>query len=259
MKNKQDKWEKFITSPRWKWKRQNILRRDSYTDQWILQHEGRHVQADMVHHILPKEDFPQYAMADWNLIAVSRRTHNKVLHNMNGDLTRKGKALMLETAEKNGILLKQTVMVIGLPGSGKSTFTREHMGPGALAYDLDAIASAFRLTVPHAEQCKPARKMANALLKAFAARAHDFTSEVWIIRSGSSVEEISQIRPDRLIVCRGRYRTENRVDHSEIDIEEMSAMIDEVTEWALANGIDVEIIAPPHSKADPARAGKGAG
>ena len=105
MKNKQDKWEKFITSPRWKWKRQNILRRDSYTDQWILQHEGRHVQADMVHHILPKEDFPQYAMADWNLIAVSRRTHNKVLHNMNGDLTRKGKALMLETAEKNGILL----------------------------------------------------------------------------------------------------------------------------------------------------------
>ena len=97
-KRSQDKWEKFITSPRWKWKRQNILRRDGYIDQYILRTEGRQVQADLVHHILPKEKFPQYAMEDWNLISVSRRTHTKILHNLNGDLTKKGKALMTETA-----------------------------------------------------------------------------------------------------------------------------------------------------------------
>lgn len=258
-KRSQDKWVKFIKTPAWKWKRQNILRRDNFTDQWILQHEGRHIQGDLVHHILPKEDFPQYALADWNLITVSRRTHNRILHNMNGDLTRKGKALMLETAEKNGIQLRRTIMVIGLPGSGKSTYIREHMGPAAIAYDLDSIAAAFRLTKPHQEKHEQARWMANALFKAFAAKALDFAPEVYLARTPSSVKELSEIRPDKLVVCRGRYRITDRPDYTEVDTESMEIAIGEQIEWAEANGIEVELYPPPEAEPAKTSTHKGAG
>ena len=76
--------DQFIWSEKWRTKSHKILRRDNYIDQYVLKTERRMIPADMVHHILPRESFPQYAMEDWNLIAVSRRTHNKILHTIKG-------------------------------------------------------------------------------------------------------------------------------------------------------------------------------
>ena len=53
------------------------------------------------------------------------------MHNpFNGELTKDGERLMRETAWKNGVKLNMITLVIGLEGSGKSTYVREHMADG---------------------------------------------------------------------------------------------------------------------------------
>lgn len=242
-------WEKFVHSKAWKQKRQNILRRDGYIDQYALATNGQTREGNIVHHILPKEKFPQYALADWNLITVSTYTHIAVLHTKTGSLTKAGEALMYETAAKNGIPLKRVTMVIGLPGSGKSTWTRNNMGPSAIAYDLDAIAMAFRLQPAHAEWHIPARKLAASLFKAFAARATEFSPDVYLIRTAGNVDELSKIHPDRLVVCTGAYDITKRKDYRPIDTENMEKSILQEIDWCKENGIEVQVI-PPRSNGD---------
>lgn len=40
--------------------------------------------ADIVHHIFPVKEFPEYQYCLWNLISVSRSTHN-LFHDRNSD------------------------------------------------------------------------------------------------------------------------------------------------------------------------------
>lgn len=238
--------DQFIWSEKWREKSQKVLRRDNYLDQYILQKENRVIPADMVHHILPRESFPQYAMEEWNLIAVSRRTHNKILHTIKGKLTRAGKALMYETAWRNGIKMTEKILVIGKPGSGKTCWTREQLGQDAIAYDLDAIAAAFRLTEEHEEIHEGARRMANALFQAFAARAQNFANRVFLIRTAPSPEELSQIRPDRVVICSGTYDIRKRKDFdAHVDIGEIEKRIEDVKRFCKLNSIPIDT--PPGS------------
>lgn len=88
--------------PRWVAKRKHILKRDKYLDRYLWRY-GKIKNADIVHHIFPKEDFPEYQWEDWNLISVSRSTHN-LLHDRDScRLTQKGQELLVSTARKNNI------------------------------------------------------------------------------------------------------------------------------------------------------------
>ena len=92
----------FYKSTRWERKRRVILRRDGYQCQ-LSKRYGRLRQADVVHHIFPLEEFPEFAFASWNLISLTRATHNS-LHDRNTDeLTREGRDLLRRTARRQGI------------------------------------------------------------------------------------------------------------------------------------------------------------
>lgn len=81
---------------RWERLRAQVLRRDGYRCQ-LSKRFGKVVPADLVHHIYPVDEYPEYAFAPWNLISVSRAAHNK-LHDRDSDkLTAEGVALMRRT------------------------------------------------------------------------------------------------------------------------------------------------------------------
>lgn len=91
----------YYVSTRWKKKRLAILRRDRYQCQ-ISKRYGKIIKADLVHHIFPREEFPELQWEDWNLISLSNVEHNK-LHDRNTDkLTEAGKELLRRTARRYG-------------------------------------------------------------------------------------------------------------------------------------------------------------
>lgn len=228
----------FYSSKRWREKRKHILLRDKYTDQYRLR-EGVRLDARVVHHILPREEFPQYQFCDWNLISVSEETHRKVLHELfTHKLTKQGRLLMQETAYRNGVKLRMLTMVIGMPGTGKSTYVKKHL-KGGLVYELDAIACAFRLTVPHKEEVHSgARRMAAQLREGFLQIAPKFSDNVFVVRTCPDINEMSQTMPDKLVVC-----TKKHVDRPYVyDTNEYQQRIDDAIDWAKANNIPVECI-----------------
>ena len=242
MKNIQS--DEFIWSEQWRRKAHSILRRDGYIDQYILKTTGRMIEANLVHHILPRDEFPQYAMEDWNLISLNKRTHSRIIHTIKGKLTNEGRKLMMETAFKQGIKLHEKILVIGKPGSGKTTWVKDHMGPEAIVYDLDHIAAAFRLKEAHAERHNGARRMANALFKAFAARAGEYASRIYLIRTAPTTEELAQIKPDEVILCLGRYDIRRRKDFQEVDQEAMEKRIEDAKRFCELNSIPFRMIPP---------------
>ena len=98
----------FYKSKKWERMRQRILRRDGYQCQ-LSKRYGKNRPAEMVHHIFPREDYPQFELSEWNLIALSNAEHNELHDRFSGELTEKGIDLQKRTIRKlkeNGKLPK---------------------------------------------------------------------------------------------------------------------------------------------------------
>lgn len=87
---------------RWVELRKRVLARDKYLDV-IEKRYGHYRTADLVHHVFPVTLYPEYQYCEWNLVSVSKRTHNR-LHDRNSDeLSDMGKELLIRIAQKNNI------------------------------------------------------------------------------------------------------------------------------------------------------------
>ena len=93
------KVDPFYKSKRWEKKRAKILRRDHYQCQESKRY-GRNVPAEMVHHIFPREGYPEYQWEDWNLISLSNAEHNRMHERETGALTQKGIEWMKRTQRR---------------------------------------------------------------------------------------------------------------------------------------------------------------
>ena len=229
------RYEAFYHSTRWIKKRERILRRDGYQCQYAKQY-GRLEEANTVHHIFPRRQYPQYAWEDWNLISVSAANHNKLENRATGELTDEGRAMMEAKAKERGIKLRMTVLVIGLPGTGKTTYAKQHLGADGLCYDLDHLAAAFRLTEPKAERHGAARKMANDLLMGFAQNADIYSPVVFIIRTAPTLTEIDALEPDEVVVL-SQIREDRKLPKESMD--EMRERIDEAITYLKAKNVPV--------------------
>lgn len=98
--------ESFYHNKRWTKLRVSILTRDCYTCQDSKRY-GRRVQADVVHHIFPRDLFPEYEWEPWNLISLCSKAHEEMHDRVTGQLTDKGLDLLRRTALKRGMDLKE--------------------------------------------------------------------------------------------------------------------------------------------------------
>lgn len=89
----------FYKSKRWQKLRAKVMRRDGYQCQESKRY-GKNVPAEMVHHIFPREDYPEYEWCAWNLISLSNAEHNKLHDRETNALTRRGMDLLDRTRRK---------------------------------------------------------------------------------------------------------------------------------------------------------------
>ena len=227
------RYDPFYHTGKWVRKRDKILRRDKYQCQ-IAKRQGVLVPANTVHHIFPRHRFPQYEWDDWNLISVSAAAHNMLENRATGELTEEGLALMEQTAKERGIKLHMTTLVIGLPGTGKTTYVKARLGADGICYDLDYIAAAFRLTDPKAERHDAARRMANDMLAGFAHNADLYSPFVFVIRTAPKITEVEAIEPDEIVILR-TVREDRKLPRSMLD--DLRERIEQVAEYARRKNI----------------------
>lgn len=91
----------FYDTPKWRRTAARVMSHYDYVDQ-VQKRYGKLEAAEVVHHALPLEDFPEYAYTPDNLIPVSRKTH-RGLHNDDGSLTATGKDVARRAARKIGV------------------------------------------------------------------------------------------------------------------------------------------------------------
>ena len=85
-------WAGYKTR-RWKRLREQILRRDGYLCRESARY-GIRRQAEVVHHVWPVEDYPEFAWAPWNLISICQDCHNAMHDRNSGQLTQLGESWM---------------------------------------------------------------------------------------------------------------------------------------------------------------------
>lgn len=231
--------DKLYKSKKWDNVRASILVRDKYMCQ-SCKAAGKMINAECVHHIFPLQKYPEYATERWNLISLCNICHNEMHNRFTDELSKKGENLLRVTAAKQGIRIeprRETILVIGLAGTGKSTYVKKNMDYLSIAYDLDALAAAFRLTKPHEEYHKPARKMANDFMLGFITKAHEYAPKVFIIRTAPTIQEIERIKPTSVIICKHEYL------HREMDDRQLAReKIKAAEEYCRNNNYELEII-----------------
>jgi 5-methylcytosine-specific restriction endonuclease McrA len=79
------------SNKRWWALRERALRRDGHKCREAARY-GRRAEAQVVHHIWPAEDYPEYAYCLWNLISLSTSAHDAMHDRNTRKLTAKGLA-----------------------------------------------------------------------------------------------------------------------------------------------------------------------
>lgn len=100
---------RMIYGKRWEQLRGKILRRDGYMSK-LSSRYGKRVPANVVHHILPAEFFPEYMWQMWNLITVTAGEHNRLHIRDTHKLSADGLSLARKTAVKQGLNLTEVMV-----------------------------------------------------------------------------------------------------------------------------------------------------
>ena len=99
---RQKKSDPFYRGKRWERVRAAALARDGYMCQESRRY-GVMAQADTVHHVFPRELYPEYQYALWNLVSLTGAVHDEMHDRVTGDLTAKGRELLRRVARRNNV------------------------------------------------------------------------------------------------------------------------------------------------------------
>jgi 5-methylcytosine-specific restriction endonuclease McrA len=102
----------FYKSKRWLHVRDQALKRDEYICQQSKRY-GLARSAEMVHHILPRELFPEYQYCLWNLISLTNKEHDKLHDRASDKLTAEGMRLVRKLARDRGLSIEALEQRLG--------------------------------------------------------------------------------------------------------------------------------------------------
>jgi len=91
----------FYLTTRWKHLRKAVLRRDQYTCQECKRY-GKRREAALVHHAIPRRNFPELEWSPWNLVSLCPDCHEKMHLRASEDLSLTGIALARRMLKKAG-------------------------------------------------------------------------------------------------------------------------------------------------------------
>lgn len=96
----------FYKSGQWNRLRSQAMRRDGYICQQSKRY-GRITSAEMVHHILPRDIFPEYQWCLWNLVSLTNKEHDKLHDRVTNRLTDEGMRLVRRLVLERGLDLEE--------------------------------------------------------------------------------------------------------------------------------------------------------
>lgn len=88
--------DNFYKHSKWLALRERALKRDKFLCQMSLRY-GKRCDAQMVHHIWPRDRYPQYQYCLWNLISLTKAEHEKLHDRTSQQLTDSGESLRRRT------------------------------------------------------------------------------------------------------------------------------------------------------------------
>ena len=91
----------FYLGSKWKHIRGSVLRRDGYRCIECGRF-GKLTQATLVHHAIPREDFPELQYEPWNLVSLCNACHEKMHKRQSDDLSAVGIELAHRVLAKAG-------------------------------------------------------------------------------------------------------------------------------------------------------------
>ena len=92
----------FYKSSRWRRLRESVMRRDGYMCQESRRY-GKRAEATTVHHVFPRDAYPEYQWEAWNLISLAGDVHDQMHDRQTGELTDRGRELLRRVARRQGI------------------------------------------------------------------------------------------------------------------------------------------------------------
>lgn len=85
-------------------------------------------------------------------------------------------------------------LVTGLPGSGKTTYVKEHMKDNDCVYDFDYLCAAFSYCDIHGERNRNIKEMVNDLLLPLIQNYESYgINDLYIIRTTPSETELKEL------------------------------------------------------------------
>lgn len=138
--------------------------------------------------------------------------------------------------------MRDVTLVMGLPGSGKSTWAKEHLGDGVV-WDLDHIMAAllYRDDV-HQPVRDEIRSAANSMLESFISAFENVDHPVIVIRTAPKAEELRLINPTKIVYTTTLYNVRDRENYHDLTTEEMTKMakryLDTIS-WSKRNNVEI--------------------
>lgn len=140
---------KFYNSKEWIRIRDLAFSRDNGLCQKCLKEKGELIPGDEVHHkiwLRPTNiNNPNITLNIDNLVTLCRDCHMSI-HKKSRKEKRKNIVMNGMYIDEKGQLRKQKIVVVhGAPGSGKTTYVKEHMEKGDLVVDFDLIKQSISM------------------------------------------------------------------------------------------------------------------